>query len=299
MSVKEKSEFREVKYLARLAFSCHILFQFEIVSQPLFILQWLGGMPLSGLSDVWLAELAWSVCWAPRSGPAAAEEEPGQAQPPERGSGEAGGGTWTARFPTWRIYQSALENPQRLCGGFSITLSQEQPRENGGAVPEAKCFPAVASLRAPERPGQPGPALGKAAETSGCPGKGGWGETSRPSAREGAAPFWEGLDARTHPLCLSSPHPALQSEVPARSLKALGEEAAAWILIRGWKWRWGLEGGWLPLGPEPVCSSRTTQSKALPTFAKRLLEAPSTVLRAAKSLILPPQLPRKVLALRQ
>ena len=96
----------------------------------------------SDLSAVWLAELVWSVWWAPRSGPAAAEgRSPGQAQPPERGSGEARGGTWAASFPTWQIYWEVPRERQRLCGGFSVTLSQEQPRENTRVCLEAKCFP--------------------------------------------------------------------------------------------------------------------------------------------------------------
>lgn len=176
-------------------------------------------MPLSsGLSDVWLAELAWSVWWAPRSGPGAAEGRSlGQAQPPERGSGEAGGGTWAARFPIWRIYWEVPRERQRLCGGFSITLSQEQPRENVRVCLEAKCFPS-ASLRAPEASASLAP-----------PGKGS--RERRRDVRERAAggrpagpvlgrscPFLgRTLMQEPTPSPLPPPRPALQfPEVPAR-----------------------------------------------------------------------------------
>lgn len=77
---------------------------------------------------------------------------------------------------------------------------------------------------------QPGPAWERQQrETSGCPGKGGRGETSRPSARKELPLSGKDFDARAHPFTPPSPVPCTPaSGGPSPVLwKALGEEAAA------------------------------------------------------------------------
>ena len=242
----------------------------------------------SDLSAVWLAELVWSVWWAPRSGPAAAEgRSPGQAQPPVRGSGEARGGTWAASFPTWRIYWEVPRERQRLCGGLSVTLSQEQPRENTRVCLEAKCFPLWLHWGLH----QPGPAWERQQrETSGCPGKGGWGRPAGPVLGRSCPFLGRTLMQEPTPSPLPPRHPALQlPEVPARfsgrlSGRRLQPDSNQRLKVE--------KGGWKAAGftwPWACVFLKGSQRKAPPTFAG----APSTGLRAAESLILPLSCPEK------